>query len=114
MSLNTPEHKIAKDENLLETSRTSLRELAAEIENLKKQIRSGEDANLKEAATKLAALDGWLRNYVTVENRLAELRRKHCGPEAGGLALDLERARFEIGCRLARLRTARCKGCVPR
>ena len=112
MTVNTPDEEIARHDALLALARTALSDLAAELENLKQQIRSGEDANLKDAATKLAALDGWLRNYVTLENRLAELRNRHRGPDRGGLALDLDRARFEVGCRLARLRTARCPGRV--
>ena len=112
MTLNPPDQDIADDEDLLKTTIGSIRDLARQIENLKKQIQSGEDADLKTAAAQLSSLDAWMRNYVTTENRLAELKRKHRGPDDGGLALDLDRARFEIGCRLARIRTARCTRCV--
>ena len=112
MTVNTPDDEIARHDALVAMARTALSELAADLEDLKQQIRSGEDANLKDATAKLAALDGWLRNYVTLENRLAELRSRHREPDRGGLALNLDRARFEIGCRLARLRAARCPGRV--
>jgi hypothetical protein len=114
MNLKPPDQDIANDEDLLETTIGSLRDLAKQIENLKKQIQSGEDADLKTAGAQLTSLDAWMRNYVTTENRLAELRRKHRGPDDGGLALDLNRARFEIGCRLARIRSAKCKRCVSK
>lgn len=113
MTSIAPDTQIARDEALLAAARTAISDLASEIEILKQQIRSGEDADLKQAAAKLSALDGWMRNYVTLENRLAELRTRYRGPDEGGLALNLDRARFEIGCRLARLRTAKCKGRVP-
>ncbi len=112
MNQNPPDQDIADDEDLLKITIGSLRDLARQIENLKEQIQSGEDADLKIAAAQLKSLDAWMRNYVTTENRLAELKRKHRGPDDGGLALDLKRARFEIGCRLARIRTAKCKRCV--
>ena len=76
MNQNPPDQDIADDEDLLKITIGSLRDLARQIENLKEQIQSGEDADLKIAVAQLKSLDAWMRNYVTTETPPICWRRK--------------------------------------
>jgi hypothetical protein len=108
MTLLTPEHVASETENLLNSVIGSIKDLREEIEDLKTKVRAGEGLDKPENSRKVATATSLLKTCQEVENRLVECRSKSAGIAKGGYALDLERARAEIGCKLDRLRcTAR-------
>jgi hypothetical protein len=108
MTIITPEHVASETENLLNSVIGSIQDLRQEIEDLTKKVRAGEGLEKPQDSRKVASATTLLKTCQEVENRLVECRSKSAGIAKGGYALDLERARAEIGCKLDRLRcTAR-------
>ena len=83
-----------------------LRDLKAEMVRLQARARNGDMAAAKEAQKTVAEVRTFLARAAETEARLAEINGRHGG--ARGYALDLDRARVAIRCRLDRLR--RCHG----
>ncbi len=79
-----------------------------QAEDLRRQIEAGEDADLVSGSKQVVQVDGLIRSCQKVEVCLVEQRNRQAGIVQGGHALDLDKARFDIGCRLARLRA--CSG----
>ncbi|MEM1350725.1 MAG: hypothetical protein AAGF27_00185 [Pseudomonadota bacterium] len=104
MTLLTPEHVESETENLLNSLIGSIRDLRTELEQLKTRVRAGEGLEKPENQKKVASAAALLKTCQEVENRLVECRRKSAGITKGGYALDLDRARSEIGRKLDRLR----------
>lgn len=104
MKLITPEDVSGEAEALLASVHRSVRDLREEIEDLKQRVRAGEETDQK-AAAQLASAEKLIRTCQSVEKCLVEHRNRNAGVARGGYALDLDRARFEIGCRLHRLRS---------
>ena len=104
MTTETQDQDIAQAAELLGSLRNSITDLRHEIEGLAKEAQS--TGTTKEAETKQAL--GKIRDLVTqctkAEIFLNECRNKQTGIARGGYALDLGRARVEIGCKLDRLR----------
>ncbi|MEX0318413.1 MAG: hypothetical protein AB3N21_10700 [Ruegeria sp.] len=113
MTLITPEERISRTADLLQSLETSIRGLRQAAEDLRKQIETGEDADLAGSAKQLGQVEGLIRSCQKVETSFVEHHHRQAGVAQGGYALDLEQARFEIGCRLARLRRCRGAGKVP-
>jgi hypothetical protein len=108
MTLLTPEHVASETENLLNSVIGSIKDLRQELEDLREKVRLGEGPDKAQDSKTVNSTTALLRTCQDVENRLAECRSKSAGTAKGGYALDLERARSEIGCKLDRLRcTAR-------
>lgn len=84
-----------------------LKELGEEIRRLKAQIEDGGEVSKTETGKLMSDVRYWMRASHETEAQIANVRRKQKGL-AGDWALDLECARNEIGCRMARLR--RCCG----
>jgi len=84
-----------------------LRDLGADIRRLKAQIEDGKAVSKTDAGKLMSDVRYWMRASHETEAQIANVRRKQKGL-AGDWALDLERVRDEIGCRMARLR--RCCG----
>ncbi|EPX81934.1 hypothetical protein Salmuc_00248 [Salipiger mucosus DSM 16094] len=84
-----------------------LRELASDLQRMKVRLDDGEEVSRKESGQVLSDLRYWARASHETEAQIANVRRKQKGLD-GDWGLDLERARDEIGCRMARLR--RCCG----
>jgi hypothetical protein len=104
MTLITPEERVLRTAELFQSLQDSIRNLRQQAEGLRRQIEAGEDADLVNGNKQVAAVDGLLRTCQKVEASLDEQYHRKAGIVRGGYALDLEQARFEIGCRLARLR----------
>jgi antitoxin (DNA-binding transcriptional repressor) of toxin-antitoxin stability system len=108
MTILTPEHVASEAENLLNSVIGSIKDLRQELEDLKERVRAGEGLEKTQDSRTVASATTLLKTCQEVENRLVECRSKSAGIARGGYALDLERARTEIGCKLDRLRcTAR-------
>ena len=104
MTLLTPEHVASDTQDLLNSIIGSIKDLRNEIEDLKEKVRAGEGLEKTQNSRTVASATALLKTCQEVENRLVECRSKSAGIARGGYALDLERARAEIGCKLARLR----------
>ena len=103
MVLITPEQEIARLEGDLEDVRDILGEFEETLRDLRKRVRAGEVDNLKDASKTLTELRSWLKLAKETEAQLAEYARKEAGI-VGSWGLDLDRARSEVGGRLARVR----------
>ena len=104
MTLITPEHVASETESLLNSVIGSIKDLRHEIEDLKEQVRAGEIFDKPASSKTVTSSVALLKTCQEVENRLVECRSRSAGIAKGGYALDLERARAEIGCKLDRLR----------
>jgi hypothetical protein len=104
MTLITPEERISETAGLLRSLEESIRHLRQMAEDLRRQIKAGEDADLAGSGKQLGQVEGLIRNCQKVETSFVEQHERQAGIAQGGYALDLDRARFEVGCRLARLR----------
>lgn len=105
MTLITPEERVSRTADLLRSVQDSIQSLRQMAEDLKSQIQAGEDADLISGKKQVDELGKLIRSCQTVEERFVEHHHRQAGIVRGSYALDLDRARFEVGCRLARLRT---------
>lgn len=105
MTLITPEERITRTAELLQSLEDSVRELRQQATDLCAQIKAGEDADLANGSKRVATAEALIKACQKVETSFVEQTQRQAGIVQGGYALDLEQARSEIGCRLARLRT---------
>lgn len=112
MALTTPEERILQTEDLLRSLQDSISNLRQLAEDLRRRIEAGEETELTETSKELAKADTLVRTCQKVEACLVEQRERQAGIVRGGVALDLDQARFEIGCRLARIRSCCDQGRV--
>ncbi|MFY0621307.1 MAG: hypothetical protein JXQ89_06405 [Pelagimonas sp.] len=82
----------------------TLTELVKELRDLRRRVSQGNAERKSDSGKLLGDLRFWLRAARDTEAELDAIRRANCGI-TGEYGLDLEQARSEIGCRLARLRT---------
>ncbi len=111
MTMITPEQEIATSEEHFKALQSAIRDLRREIESLREQATSGEELNETAASKALGKASGMVATCVKVESYLNDCRNRQAGIARGGYALDLDRARAEIGCKLDRLR--RCGAARP-
>lgn len=104
MTLITPEDRIAEAAELFSSLKRSVGDLRRMAEDLKARIEAGEEGDLAGGKRQVGECSALIRNCQTVETHLVKLQSEDTGIVQGGYACDLDRARFEIGCRLARLR----------
>jgi predicted nucleic acid-binding Zn-ribbon protein len=81
----------------------TLCDLRDDIRAIQARLRSGTVDRKTEAAKPLSELKYWLKAIRETEAEIDAIRRRELAI-AGPYGLDLEAARDEIGCRLARLR----------
>lgn len=112
MTLVTQEEHESKTAELVRSVHNSIRDLRNVIEGLNQQFIAGEDVELALVAKVLSPAEGLIRNCQRLETILAEQTNRTLGIVQGGYAVNLDHARFEIGCRLARLRTCCSSGAV--
>ncbi len=89
---------------LLEEQLSMMKE---DLEALQKSLRAGNTEDLKNSSRTLSDIRQWMRIALEAEMNL-EKRKKQEKGIVGGYALDFDAARASIGCRLDRLRRARC------
>ncbi|QBF32279.1 hypothetical protein [Thalassococcus sp. S3] len=113
MALITPDERVSRTEDLLHSVQGSLRSLRKELEGLIEQAQAGEVTDYAEGKRQVSLAEGLVRTCQKVEASLVELENRQLGIAQGGYALDLNVARFEIGCRLGRLRACCAAGELP-
>ena len=112
MTLITPEEGNTETDLLIRTGTGQLHALIRKVETIVQQIDQGELEALPNLSKTGTELRHWLRLTAEAEAKRVAERRKQQGLE-GGYALDLGQARADIGCRLAKLRAARCCRRIP-
>lgn len=112
MNLISPEERVAQTAELLQSLHNSVRELRQQAEDLKQRIQTGQDAEMPSGSKQVASAEGLIRACQKVEANLVEQVNRQSGIVQGGYALDLDKARFEIGCRLARIRACCAEGSI--
>ena len=112
MTLITPEERVLRTAELLQSVQDSIRALRRQLQDLIQQVEAGEDADLVSGNKQLGSVEGLVRQCQKVEASLVEQESRQAGIVQGGYALDLDAARFEIGCRLGRLRACCGTGAV--
>ena len=112
MTLITPEDETTRYEAVLESCTQQISDIALELEDLMKQVRAGEEIGKRDFTGRLKDMRDWLKVARDTEVQLAAAQRKDKAI-AGDYGLDLERARTEIGCRLARIRRCCREGRLP-
>ncbi len=115
MTKHIPTEEVSPlDEDITEV-REALREIKAEFSALKARALADDDNVIKEAVQLTVELRKWLLRVKETEACFEE-RRKQKEGIAEHYSVDLDRARFTIGCRLARLRkccgSERVSGCA--
>ncbi|MBE0452400.1 hypothetical protein [Roseovarius autotrophicus] len=113
MVLITPEERPSGLTTSINALEQQLADMRGELEELYLRIRAGDLGELKNATRATAEIRQWLKIAIEAEAQLDKRRQQERGI-AHGYAIDLDAARHEIGCRLDRLRRARCTGGLSR
>ena len=108
----TPEQALADSAEVLTALQEAVRGLRKEIEGLTEQARSGGEIAETSAKRQLGQIQGLVAHCAKAENILNECRNRQAGVVSGGYAVDLDKARADIGCKLDRLRRCSDPGAV--
>ena len=111
MILITPKETSSPLNEDIERLQTNLRGFARDIENLQERVQSG-DVTDAETRKVFSDLRSELRMSIETEKALAQQSRQRLEID-GDYGLDLDAARDQIGCCLARLRRCTDTGQVP-
>ena len=104
MTTMTPELEIALNEDRLMSLMRMLGDLRRQVEDLKDSAEFSGQLDSAETRKTLREFNSVVLACNIAERTLDDCRNKQAGIARGGYALDLERARAEIGCRLNRIR----------
>lgn len=104
MDKDTPVDEVAMNEESFLSLFDAIGDLRRQINALKNDAVAGGNLDSAETTKTLAEFNKVVAACGIAENRLHECRNKQAGIARGGYALDLDRARADIGCKLDRLR----------
>lgn len=104
MTVKTAEERVADTADLLQSLHASVQRVRQDAERMCEELRATEHPDVNPASKQLSSVEGLIRTCQKVESCLVEQLARQAGVAQGGHALDLDGARKEIGCRLARLR----------
>jgi hypothetical protein len=113
MSLITPEEGPSGLSATVTTLERQLRGMCEDLEALSEKVRAENFDDIKNQSRILGDIRQWLKMAIEAETQLEQRKKKEQGI-VNGYALDMDAARDSIGCRLDRLRRARCPGRFPR
>ncbi|MGC1504862.1 MAG: hypothetical protein WA782_12075 [Sulfitobacter sp.] len=113
MARDTQDQDIARGSELLASVHDAITDLRQEIEGLSQQAQSEKTIDETAAKQSLSKLRDLVMQCIKAENYLNECKSKQDGIAREGYALDLDRARIEIGCKLDRLRRCGRPRAVP-
>ncbi|MCX7565149.1 hypothetical protein OS189_02175 [Sulfitobacter sp. F26169L] len=105
--------ELAQAEALFASVHASLAELREALESLKERAKSGEEIDATTTSKTVTQLAETVVRCQKAGMILYDCRNKHAGIARGGYALDLDKARADIGCKLDRLRCAIGSGEIP-
>lgn len=109
MTLITPDDEPTGLSTSITSLERQLADMRQDLEALYDKIRAGDLDELKNATKATAEIRQWLKIAIEAEATL-EKRTKQQKGIVNNYALDLDIARASVGCRLDRLRRARCPG----
>ena len=104
MTLFTPETQIALTEDRIASLVEVIAGLRKQIEALTKEAKAGGKVKETDVTKALSELGKAVVACTSMEAKLDECRNKQAGLGVGGYALDMAKARADIGCKLDRLR----------
>lgn len=90
-----------------------LSDMKTDLEVLQEKVRAGDLEELKNSTRAISDIRQWLKIAIEAEVTLNERNKRKKGI-VRDYALDFDTARAQIGCRLDRLRRARCPNGFPR
>ncbi|WP_380052840.1 hypothetical protein ACFE33_09920 [Falsihalocynthiibacter sp. SS001] len=111
MTLDTPIEENGTSEELLLIAEKQVKRLIGAVEGAIQTLEVGEDVNAREATGLSRELSKALQTLFEERARVEKLRKQSSGV-VHDFALDFDRARRDIGGRLARLRAAHNSGGV--
>lgn len=95
----------------IERAEHHLSEMTDKFDVLLREVDAGDWDRVPEARKHAKEMREWMRIALELEVKRESRRRSNEQGERA-YALDLQRARSQIGCRMARLRATRCPGSV--
>lgn len=98
--------ELAEAEAMFASVHRSLAELREALESLKQQAISGEEIDATATTKTVSQLSEAVARCQKAGLILYDCRNKQAGIARGGYALDFDKARADIGCKLDRLRCA--------
>ena len=110
MTLITPEEEIALGVDRLLSLTRMIADLRRQIEDLKAQAEAGGKLDSVETNKVLNQFNTTVVACTKAEYLLDDCRNKQAGIARGGYALDMDKARVEIGCKLDQLRACQHSG----
>ncbi len=113
MELITSEDRMPQLIEYFESLMAAVQRLRRRTEELLEQLEAGETLEKAGQCKELGELSGLIVRCHKAEHAIVNEQQKQAGIVQAGCAIDLEKARFEIGCRLARLREHQDTGRVP-
>lgn len=114
MTTKSDDLEVAQAEGLLRSARDAVGDLRREIEEIVARTQDEGTVDPADAKAAVNRLREAVIQCIKTETFLNECRSKQSGARAGSYALDLERARAEIGCKLGRLRQCSGPRAVPK
>ena len=105
--------ELAQAEAMFAAVQRSLAELREALEGLKEQAITGGEIDATTTSKTFVQLTDAVGHCQKAGLILSDCRNKQAGIARGGYALDMEKARIDIGCKLDRLRCAIGSGRVP-
>lgn len=108
-----PLDELAEAEAMFASVQRSLAELREALECLKEQAAAGEEIDATQTSKTVIQLSDAVGRCQKTGMILNDCRNKQAGIARGGYALDMEKARVDIGCKLDRLRCSIGAGGVP-
>lgn len=108
----TPEEQIAYVQSLMTSVTETLESTRQELEVLGAAADESSASAASDGSKSAARIKTLIVTLSSLEASIVKLRSNQTGAVAGCTPLDLERARLEIGSRLARLRAAAGSGDV--
>ncbi|AXI47048.1 hypothetical protein C1J03_14085 [Sulfitobacter sp. SK012] len=104
MTMITPEQQTAESAEVFEALKEAVRDLRREVQDLTDQAKSGEELKETAVTKPLGKIPGLIAHCAKAENTLNDCRNREAGIAQGGYALDLCKARADIGRKLDKLR----------
>jgi hypothetical protein len=105
--------ELAEAEAMFASVHRTLAELREALESLKQQAASGEEIDATMTSRTFIQLTDAVGRCQKAGLILNDCRNRQAGIARGGYALDFDKARADIGCKLDRLRCAIDSGGVP-
>ncbi|NUH64586.1 hypothetical protein HTT03_04615 [Sulfitobacter sp. S0837] len=112
MTIVTPEQSVEDSAEILRGLQDALGALRREIEGLTEQAQSGGEIKETAVSGRTSKISSLLTHCLKAENTLNDCRNRQAGIARGGYALDMDKARADIGCKLDRLRRCSDPGAV--